>query len=149
MKQHLEKALTQQVDWVGDHTLYALLADGAARQQDLEALQQYAPLAEAAAVRYDHLLYQAIAARAWGVLLRLSGDRPAAESQLTRALGQFEEIGARWQIGRTLIELGELAVSQPAPEQARGYFSRALTYFEELDARPDAQRAHQKLSKFS
>jgi hypothetical protein len=66
LKQHLEKALNQRAEWVGDHDLYAMLADTAVQQRDEAALYRYAPLAEEAASRYGHTLYQAIAHRAWG-----------------------------------------------------------------------------------
>jgi hypothetical protein len=58
----------------------------------------------------------------------------------------FEALGTRWQIGRTLLELGELAVSRADNKDAREHFSRALTAFEALGALPDAGRAREKLA---
>ncbi|HSG18443.1 MAG TPA: tetratricopeptide repeat protein [Anaerolineae bacterium] len=134
------------MDWVGDHSLYALLADGAARQQELEGLEQYVQLAEETAVRYDHKLYQAISHRAWGVLHRLSGDYAEAETRLDTALTSFQELGTRWQTGLTLAELGQLAVEIPNIDQARTYFTQALSLFNEMDAKPDADRVQMKLA---
>ena len=146
MKQHLEKALQKQVDWVGDHTMYALLADGAARQQEQEGLSKYAPLAEETALRYDHTLYLAIAHRAWGVHHRLSGDLGQAEARLNKALALFQELETRWQTGLTLVELGQIAIEKSNGDQARAYFSKALNLFNEMDARPDANRVQKKLA---
>jgi hypothetical protein len=38
VRQHLEGMLNQTAEWVGDHDLYAMLADAAAQQRDLAAL---------------------------------------------------------------------------------------------------------------
>ena len=57
----------------GDHDLYSLLADAATLQRDKDALSKYTPLAEEAASRYGHRLYQAIAHRTRGVARRLAG----------------------------------------------------------------------------
>jgi len=64
VRQHLEIALSKSATWVGEHDLYAMLADAAAQQRDEAALRQYTPLAEETASRYDHKLYQAVAHRA-------------------------------------------------------------------------------------
>ncbi len=145
VRQHLEKALTQKVDWVGDHSLYALLADGAARQQDAAGLEQYARLAEETAVRYDHGLYLGMAHRAWGVWRRLSGDLAESEARLNQALALFQALETRWQAGLTLVELGRLAVEQADLDQARTNFARALELFDQMDARPDAERVRAQM----
>ena len=63
---------------------------------------------EKLASRDNHRLYLAIAHRALGVGHRLAGEHAAAETRLKQALELFTKLGARWQIGRTLFELGEL-----------------------------------------
>jgi tetratricopeptide (TPR) repeat protein len=103
-------------------------------------LQKYAPLAEETAGQYDHRLYLASAHRAWGVLHRLSGNYTEAEERLHQALPLFQELGARWQIGRTLAELGQVAAAQSNPDRARNYFTQALSLFNEMGAQPDADR---------
>ncbi len=128
---------------MGDHTLYALLADGAARQLDRTGLSTYAPLAEETAGRYDHVLYQAIAHRAWGVRHRLAGQFDQAEARLNRALLLFQELGARWQSGLALAELGRIAVERADSAGARAYLGQALALFEEIGARPDAENVRQ------
>lgn len=93
-----------------------------------------------AAARYDHNLYQAIAHRAWGVAHRLADEYEEAEARLNQALGIFQELETRWQIGRTLNELAELALVRRETAQAYDYFSRALVAFEAIGAEPDAAR---------
>lgn len=144
-KQHLEAALEGSGAWVGDHDLYAMLADVGVQQRDEAALRQYAPLAQETATRYGHTLYQAIAHRAWGVLHRLAGGNLASEDRLNRALELFRGLDTRWQIGRTLFELGELARVRKNWTSARGHYSAALVAFEEMRAVPDAERTRAAL----
>jgi hypothetical protein len=143
VRQQLEIALGKSAAWVGEHDLYAMLADAAAQQRDEAALRRYAPLAEESAARYDHKLYQAIAHRAWGIAHRLAGEE--AEPRLSQALALFQQLGTRWQVGRTLYELGELAVARRDAARARDYYGRALALFEVLKAAPDAVRTRAAL----
>jgi hypothetical protein len=145
VQQYSGTALARIGGWVGEHDVYALLVDAAAQQCDAAALQEYTPLLEELAARYDHKLYQAIAHRAQGVAHRLADQTADAEIQLKQALALFETLDTRWQIGRTLFELGELALSRENGA-AREYFSSALTAFEELGASPDITRVREKLS---
>ncbi|MBW7882725.1 MAG: tetratricopeptide repeat protein [Caldilineaceae bacterium] len=109
-------------------------------QQDAAAIWQYAPRAEELAIRYGHGLYQAIAQRAWGVSHRLTGEYDDAERRLKQALGVFRELGARWQIGRTLFALGEVAMDRSNTTEAHNCFTQALAAFEEMQAAPDVAR---------
>ena len=153
MQQHLEAALelgtSAGADAGWDHETYAMLADGAAQQRDPVRLQKYAPLAEECARRVDHKLHLAIAQRAWGVAHTLAGEYPRAEVCFKQALEYFTAYPAPWQVGRTLLELGELARLQLEPDQARGYISRALSAFEEMRAAPYAARARAALENIS
>lgn len=54
------------------------------------------------------------------------------EARLSQALELLRGLDTRWQIGRTLFELGELAQTRGEAAGAREHFSRALTAFEEL-----------------
>jgi hypothetical protein len=128
-----------------DHEIYMMLADTAAELCDAKAIRKYAPKLEKLARRDDHKLYLAIANRALGVGHRLAGEAPAAEARLKEALGLFTELGARWQTGRTLFELGELTAAG-SPAQARDYYSQALGSFEAIRAEPYAERARAALS---
>lgn len=149
VREHLETALSQpSIGWIafGDHELYNLLADIAAQQRDEGAIQKYAPLAEEFASRYDHKLYQVIAHRAWSVRYRLVGQYAESRQRLDQALEIFQQMDTRYQIGRTLFELGELAVAQKNVTQARDYFTRALNDFEGIGAAPDAIRVRERLA---
>ena len=153
MQQHLEAALTLSSSVgaapAGDHDVYAMLVDGAAQQRDSVGLQKYAALAEQTARSIDHKLHLAIAQRAWGVAHTLVGEYPQAEARFKHALEIFNDYPAPWQIGRTLFEMGELARAQMKTEQARDYFSRALSVFEELRAAPYAARTRAALETLS
>ena len=144
--QSLELAFTSHGEWVGDHDLYALLADAAAQQCDEIALRRYAPLLEELALRYEHLLYQAIAHRAWGVAHRLAGETAASEQRLQQALEIFHTLGTRWQLGRTHFAWGELAATQGDGVAARHHFTQAQHAFEAMQAAPDLARTHQALA---
>jgi tetratricopeptide (TPR) repeat protein len=146
VRQLLETALTTPAEWIGDHDLYAMLADVAVRQRDVAALAHYAPRAEELAVRYGHGLYEAIAHRAWGVAHRLVGEYTEAEARLERAIELLRALDAFWQIGRTLYELGELSVAQAHTAAAWEYFTEAVTAFERVRAAPDALRARTALA---
>lgn len=128
-----------------DNEVYALSVDMAVLQRDRVSLRQYAPLAEETAVRDGHILYQASAHRAWGVLHRLDGKYAEAEARLNQALELFQGLDARWQVGRTLYELAELAHSQSDPTTARDQYSLALTAFEKMSAIPDVARTQAAL----
>ncbi len=146
VRQHLDAAVGLSLSWVGDHDVYAALTDAASRQGDEAAIRQYAPEAEALAARYGHTLYRAIAHRAWGVAHRLAGEYVQADMRLHKALDLFNGLHTRWQIGRTLFELGELAAAQTDTAQARDFFAGALAAFQEMRAAPDAQRTEAALA---
>ncbi|HEX8992553.1 MAG TPA: hypothetical protein VF784_12815 [Anaerolineales bacterium] len=116
-------------------------------ERDESGIRQYAPQAEELAVRYGHTLYQAIADRAWGVAHRLAGEYAESERRLKLALDLFRGLNARWQIGRTLFELGELGAVQGHAAEARNYFTGALAAFQEMRAAPDAKRTEAALEK--
>jgi tetratricopeptide (TPR) repeat protein len=153
MQHHLESAL--KIDLLmgttpgSDHDLYAMLVDAAAQQRDQAALRKYAPLAEESATGIGHKLHMAIAYRARGVAHTLAGEYPQAEARFNQALVIFSDYPAPWQIGRNLFEMGELARAQMKTEQARDYFSRALSGFEELRAVPYAARSQAALETLS
>ena len=141
VRQHLNQALHKESSGItGDHDLYAMLADAATQQRDEAALHEYTPLLEETAASLDHTLYLAIAHRAWGVIHLLEGEYAQAEARLNQALELFQEIETRWQIGRTLYELADLAQARGKPALARDYYSRALVTFEDIKALPDMTR---------
>lgn len=142
------KTSGQPVNWgtmAHEHDVYMMLADAAAQQRDAAALQRYAPLAAELALRDDHKLYLAIAQRALGVERRLAGDYAEAEDKLKLALGTFRQLGTSWQAGRTLAEIGELALAQSDSESAREHFAQALAEFEALGAALDVAKTQKAL----
>lgn len=145
VRQILEAALDLPAEWIGDHDMYVMLADVAASQHDLTGIQKYAPQAEMLAERYQHELYQAITQRAWGVAHRLTGDYALSEEKLTKALELFRNMNIRWQAGRTLFELGELACARSDPVEALQWFTEALPAFEEMHALIDVKRTRTAL----
>lgn len=147
IRQHLEAATHLSLSWVGDHDVYTALTDAASRQGDEAAIRQYAPQAEALARRYGHTLYQAIAHRAWGVAHRLAGEYPESEVRLNQALDLFSGLNTNWQIGRTLFELGELAIAQKKTSAAHNHFTHALAAFEAMRAAPDVARTRVALQR--
>jgi hypothetical protein len=128
-----------------DHEIYMTLADTAVELRDVDALRKYAHPLETLATRDDHRLYLAIAHRALGVEHRLAGEHAPAETRLRQALAVFTKLGARWQIGRTLFELGELKLTH-SPTKAREYYSQALGAFEEIGAVPNVEGTRAALS---
>lgn len=128
-----------------DHEIYMTLADTAVELHDVDALHKYAPPLEELALRDNHRLYLAIAHRAHGVAHRLAGEHIAAETRLRQALDLFTKLGARWQIGRTLFELGEANLSH-SPVKAREYYSQSLGSFEEIQATPYAEQTRAALN---
>jgi tetratricopeptide (TPR) repeat protein len=149
VKDHLETAGNMPISSIGflmnETERHFLLADLAVQERDEGALREYAPLAEETARRDGHILYQASAHRAWGVLHRLTGDYEKAEERLNQAMELFQGLETRWQIGRTIYELAELAFARTDTEEARDYFSRALVAFEGIGANPDAVRTREAL----
>ena len=139
VKDHLEAAGEMPVSSRGflmnETERYFLLADLAVLERDAIALRQYAPLAEEMARRDGHILYQASAHRAYA----------QAKARLNQALELFQELDTGWQIGRTLYELAELAITRADHTEARDYFTRALVAFEEIGANPDALRTRDSL----
>ena len=144
IKEHLEaishKPAFKRGFLVTDNVLHFMLADLAVLERDEAALRQYAPLAAETAQRDGHMLFQASAQRALGVLHRLTGDYTEAEDHLLQALQICDELETRWQIGRTLAEMGELANARTDSVQARDCYVRALEAFAEMGAAPDMAR---------
>jgi hypothetical protein len=151
VKQNLENAIGtagQPVNFgtmAHDHEIYMILADIAVELRDADALRKYAHPLESLASRDNHRLYLAIAHRALGVDHRLAGERAPAETRLRQALELFTKLGTRWQIGRTLFELGDLHLAD-SRMKAREYYSQALGSFEEIRAAANAERTRVVLS---
>lgn len=131
------------------HIVYMMLVDTAAGEGDEAAIREYAPLLEELAVRDEHRPYLAVAHRAWGVAHRLAGEYDEADVRLQKALELFTEFEFPWQMGRTLVELGELALARDEADTARDHFTGAQTAFENVGAKPDADRISKMLASIA
>ena len=140
---------TERVARPSDLDMHAMSADAAARSQDAEGLQRYLPIAEESAARANHKLYVAMARRARGVAHRLTGEWDQAADQLAAAAEEFRALDTPWQIGLTLLELGEVEHSRGNTDLAGEHYSQALTAFERLGAVPYEERAREALESLS
>lgn len=136
---------TERGSMAADLDMYIMAADSAARAHDEVGLGSYLAIAEESAARANHNLYVAVARRARGVSHRLAGELDQATDQLAQAAEEFRAMDTPWQIGRTLLELGEVEQHRGNNDSARGHYSEALTAFEGLGAVPDAERARSAL----
>jgi hypothetical protein len=130
-----------------EHIIYMMLSEAAAQVGDVNALRQYSALLESLAARDEHRPYQAIAHRACGIAHRLEGELDQARIRLAQAQSLFEELGFRWQLGRTLAEMAELELALSDQASAQDHLSRALAEFEAMGAGPDAERTRAALAK--
>lgn len=129
------------------HIVYMMLVDTAATAGDGETIEKYAPLLEELAIRDKHKPYLAISRRARGVAHRLKHEFDQAEKYLLQALEFFESAGMPWQQGRTLFELGELALQEKNNRVSQERFTQAFEIFNRIAAKPDAERTKKVLAK--
>ncbi len=127
------------------HIIYMMLTDSAANLKDADALGRYASELEVLAERDEHRPYLAIAHRAWGIAHRLAGNYDDSEQRLSMALEIFEELGIRWQLGRTLYEMAELDLARSDKAGARDRYSEALAAFEAMGAAPSIEQTRAAL----
>jgi len=127
------------------HIVYMMLVDTGASARDVEAIEKYSPLLEELAIRDDHQPYLAISRRARGVAHRLKLEFDQAEKYLLQALDFFESADMPWQQGRTLFELGELALQQKNTKVSQERYTQALEIFDRILAKPDADRTKKAL----
>lgn len=132
-----------------DLDMYAMAVDAAARAEDEDGLSRYLSLAEGAAQRADHKLYIAVARRARGVAHRIAGEWDLAAGPLKAATDEFRALDTKWQIGRTLLELGEVERGRENSGVSMEHFAEALSAFETLGADPDAHLARAALESLS
>lgn len=147
IRDHIEQALEAPTDparWGSAATeadLYACLADAAVEAMDPLALERYAPLALAAARHIEHRLYLAVAARAEGARLYATGRPAESLDAFTRALTSFDDLGTRWQSGRTLVLRAGSLAALGRQDDARADRRRAIDLFTAIGADPAAQMA--------
>ncbi len=81
------------------------------------------------------------ARRALGRIALASGHLPEAERCLDEALRTFEAIGARFEVGRTHIDLAELARVREGPPAAAAHAAKARALFQTLRVPRYVERA--------
>jgi tetratricopeptide (TPR) repeat protein len=141
----LDKMATERGSMAADLDLHAMAVDTAARSQDQEGLQKYLTVSEEAAERANHGLYKAVARRARGINHRLAGELGQAADQLAGAVDEFRALDTPWQIGRTLLELGEIEQLRGDTDSAREHYSEAKNTFGGIGAVPYEERARSAL----
>ena len=113
----------------------------------VEEAEQLTARLEARAAKGDHPWAAAAAALCRGSVLLAVGDLEAALEHVARARGGFESIGARWELGRTLLAQGNALRRAGARIEAAGALERAAASFEELRAEPWRRRALDELRR--
>src|SRR5215468_444342 len=89
----------------------------------------------------------ATAARCRGLLLAARGDTSGAEQALQEALRHHQDLAMPFELGRTLLVLGQLQRRAKRKKIAKQHLERALGIFESLPAPPWAGRARAELSR--
>jgi tetratricopeptide (TPR) repeat protein len=128
-----------------EHIVHMMMVDSLCGVEDRQGILLYAPRLLELAERDDHRPYLAVARRALGVAARLAGELEEARRLLNGALDAFNEIGLRWQAGRTYLEMGKLELARGSNEQAEAYFSEALETFRQIGATPSMENARAEL----
>ncbi|MFQ5942193.1 MAG: hypothetical protein ACE5JF_01440 [Anaerolineales bacterium] len=136
---------TERGSMAADLDLHVMAVDAAARARDREHLNELVPISEEAAKRANHELYIAVARRARGIKHRIDGEIDQAADQLSGAADEFRALDTPWQIGRTLLELGEVERDRGHTDRAKEYLSEAIEAFVGLGAVPYEERARSAL----
>ena len=80
-------------------------------------------------------LYHAIALRALAILDWLDHDFGRAEERLKESWRLFQRLETHYQIGRTLLDLGELSAGMGKHEEAESYFAQAQSAYRIMGVR--------------
>ena len=89
----------------------------------------------------------ATAARCRALLLAARGDTPGAIQVLEDALGHHQHLAMPFELGRTLLVMGQVQRRAKHKRAARQHLQRALEIFESLPAPRWAERARSELSR--
>jgi DNA-binding CsgD family transcriptional regulator len=89
----------------------------------------------------------ATAARCRALLLAARGDTPGAIQALEEALGHHQHLAMPFELGRTLLVMGQVQRRAKHKRAARQHLQRALEIFESLPAPLWAERARSELSR--
>jgi DNA-binding CsgD family transcriptional regulator len=89
----------------------------------------------------------AAAPRARGLLAAAESDLEAAEADLGEAVNAAERLGWPLELGRSLLALGTVQRQARRKQAARRTLERAVEVFDELGAKPWAERARRELGR--
>ena len=89
----------------------------------------------------------ATAARCRGLLLAARGDLDGAARALTEALQHHQDLPMPFELGRTLLVMGQVQRRAKRKRAAKEHLERALEIFESLPSLPWADRARGELSR--
>ena len=89
----------------------------------------------------------ATAARCRALLLAARGDTDGALQALERALRHHQQLAMPFELGRTLLVMGQMQRRAKRKRIAKDHLERALQIFESLPAPPWAERARSELSR--
>jgi DNA-binding NarL/FixJ family response regulator len=89
----------------------------------------------------------ATAARCRGLLLAARGDTDGAVQALEQALRHHQRLAMPFELGRTLLVMGQAQRRAKRKKIAKDHLERALGIFESLPAPPWAERARAELSR--
>jgi len=89
----------------------------------------------------------AAAARVRGLLAEAEGDLELAECELEAAVAVGREVGWPLELGRSLLALGTVQRRAQKKHAARQTLDQAVAVFEELGAKPWAERARRELGR--
>jgi DNA-binding CsgD family transcriptional regulator len=141
----------KMVEWVAETladdvlSLVALgrLEDASRALDDLRQVRKSLPR--------DWRTADAVSARAEGVLAAARGELAGAIALLERSRGAIEEIGAPWpyELGRTLLALGQVQRRARQKAAARATLETALEIFEQLPSRLWAEQTRGELDQIS
>jgi tetratricopeptide (TPR) repeat protein len=146
-------ALAEAVQWFESSHLpftqawYALwLADSYVRAGDRVRARQLAEQVLAKSQETEYRYFEGMAERLLGASLLLD-DPGAAAHHLDTAEQILEEVGARNEVAKTLVDLAEIRRRGGDPAEARRLLERALATFEELGTLDEPIRVRAALER--
>jgi tetratricopeptide (TPR) repeat protein len=86
-------------------------------------------------------------ARFAGLLAARRGDVEAAGRQLDDAISLLRELGYRFELGKALLDRGEVLQDADGTDDATAFIDEARTIFADLGARPWQERADRALAR--
>jgi DNA-binding CsgD family transcriptional regulator len=135
----------------GDPDTLPLVPDAVEALAALGRVEQARPLQAWVRVHSDEIgrsTLLAVAARCDGAVLAAEGDLDGAEAALGRALAEHERLPLRYEVGRTLLALGQVQRRRRRRAAARATLERAAEEFGALGAvlwRERAERERERV----